>query len=342
MPKNNIHFQADEKSSQQAGRTRTLASMAPVQEDLAVLSKDVLRALDDIGGLHAGFRPAHAKGILLSGTFTPAASAVSLTRAPHVKRDSTPISVRFSNSSGIPAIPDNDPNASPRGIAIRFHLAEHSHTDIIAHSVNAFPARTPEEFLELLRAAGASGPDAPKPSPIEVFLGSHPAALRFVQLAKPTPSSFSKGAYFGVTAHKFTNMNDVARHGRYRIVPETLTDYLDAAKLSAKPPDFLFDEIKERVTGGPIKMRVVVQLAESGDVVDDATVQWPEERSQVDFGVIELSSVTPNNEAEQRHIIFDPIARVDGIDPSNDPLLEARAAVYLMSGRRRRSAAATA
>jgi catalase len=29
---------------------------------------------------------------------------------------------------------------------------------------------------------------------------------------------------------------------------------------------------------------------------------------------------------------------VDGIEPSNDPLLELRAAVYLISGRRRRSA----
>jgi len=36
-------------------------------------------------------------------------------------------------------------------------------------------------------------------------------------------------------------------------------------------------------------------------------------------------------------IIFDPIPRVDGIDASDDPLLELRA-VYLLSGRRRRAA----
>jgi catalase len=41
---------------------------------------------------------------------------------------------------------------------------------------------------------------------------------------------------------------------------------------------------------------------------------------------------------EQKQTIFDPIPRVDGIEPSDDPLLELRAAVYLMSGRRRRSA----
>ena len=41
---------------------------------------------------------------------------------------------------------------------------------------------------------------------------------------------------------------------------------------------------------------------------------------------------------EQKHIIFDPIPRVDGIEPSADPLLELRAAIYLISGRRRRAA----
>jgi catalase len=54
---------------------------------------------------------------------------------------------------------------------------------------------------------------------------------------------------------------------------------------------------------------------------------------------LELTRVIPNNDDEQRHIIFDPIPRVDGIESSGDPLLEARAAAYLMSGRRRRKMA---
>jgi catalase len=42
--------------------------------------------------------------------------------------------------------------------------------------------------------------------------------------------------------------------------------------------------------------------------------------------------------AQQKHVIFDPIPRLPGIEPSDDPLLELRAAVYLSSGRRRREA----
>jgi len=75
---------------------------------LLALSHDVIEGFDKAnGGVHAGFRPAHAKGILLTGTFTPSADAASLTRAPHIQRSSTPVTVRFSDFAGIPAVPDN-------------------------------------------------------------------------------------------------------------------------------------------------------------------------------------------------------------------------------------------
>src|SRR5712671_5440349 len=94
------------------------------------LIQNLLDALDALSGLHPGFRPAHAKGAMCSGTFTPSPQAVALTRAPHAARPSTPVIVRFSDSSGLPSIADNDPQrASPRGIAIRFYLADHVHTD---------------------------------------------------------------------------------------------------------------------------------------------------------------------------------------------------------------------
>jgi catalase len=256
-------------------------------------------------------------------------------------RASTPVTARFSNSTGLPLIPDNDPNASPHGLAIRFHLAEHSHTDIVSHSTDGFPTRTGQEFLEFLRAVAASGPTASHPSPIEAFLGTHPAALAFVQAAKPNPSSFARESYFGVTAMRFKNQDGFSRYGRYRIIPEAGNDFLDEATAAAKGPDYLFDEIAERVSKSPIKFRVLVQLADVGDVVDDATIHWPEDRTQLELGTLTLTEPVADNAQEQQHLIFDPIPRVDGIEPSDDPLLELRAAVYLISGRRRRSAPQT-
>ena len=312
----------------------------PNDEKLLALANNVLKQFDQIFGEHPGFRPAHAKGAMLNGMFIPTAEAKSLSRAPHFSRESTPVTVRFSDSTGLPLVPDNDPNANPRGMAIRFHLGERVHTDIVSHSTDGFPTHTGDEFLEMLTALASSGPDMPSPKPIEVFLGSHPTALAFVQTPKPAPSSFARETYYGVTAMHFSNEEGVARYGRYRILPEAGNDHLSEAATAAKGPNYLFDELKERIAEGEIKFRIVVQLAEAGDEVHNATIHWPEDRQQLEIGTLVLTAPVPDDAQEQKHIIFDPIPRVDGIEPSEDPLLELRAAVYLISGRRRRSAPA--
>jgi catalase len=309
-------------------------------EELLALSREILGAFDKANRcVHAGFRPAHAKGIVLTGTFTPSSEAATLTRAPHLNRSSTPVTVRFSDFAGIPSVADNDPQgAGPRGFAVRFHLAEHVHTDIVGHSVDAFPARTAEGLLEFLNALIATDPAGPHPNAIERFLGAHPAALAFVQAPKPIPPSFARESFFAVSAFKFTNAAGTSRYGRYRILPIAGNEYLRETEATARGANFLFDEIKERVAKEPVRFRIVVQLAEDRDTVDDATVRWPEDRAQLAFGEIGLTAIAPNNAGEQQHIIFDPIPRVDGIEASADPLFEPRANVYLTSGRRRRAA----
>jgi catalase len=310
----------------------------PSDEKLLALANDLLQQFDQIFGLNPGFRPAHAKGTMLTGVFTPTPEAKSLSRAPHFIRESTPVSVRFSNSTGIPLIPDNNPNADPRGFAVRFHLADRVHTDIVSHSIDAFPTHTGAEFLEFLRALASTAPDAPHPTPIEIFLGSHPAALAFVQAPKPAPSSFARETYFGVTAMHFTNREGASRYGRYRSLPDAGNDPLSAEEAAGKEPNYLFDELATRVAAGSIKFKIAVQLANEGDEVNDATIHWPADREVFEIGTLVLTDPVADDAAEQKHIIFDPIPRVDGIDPSDDPLLELRAAIYLLSGRRRRAA----
>jgi catalase len=310
----------------------------PTDEKIVALSQELLQQFDAIFGVHPGFRPAHAKGIMLNGSFTPSPESASLSRAPHLNRPSTAATVRFSNSTGIPVIPDNDQNADPRGCGIRFHLAERTHTDIVSHSTNAFPAKTGQDFLEFLRAIAATDLTHFPGSPLEKYLSTHPAALAFVQAPKPPPSSFARESYFGLTAVRFINKDGVSRHGRYRILPEAGNDHLEAAAAAAKGPNYLFDELAQRIAKEPVKLRVVAQLAEDGDTVDDVTVHWPEDRKLVELGSLAFTEPVADNAHDQKQIIFDPIPRVDGIDASDDPLLELRAAVYLLSGRRRRAA----
>jgi catalase len=304
----------------------------PSDEKIVQLANDLLAQFDAMFGHHPGFRAAHAKGIMLSGNFSPSPQAASLTRAPHLTHESTPVTLRFSNGTGFPSIPDNDPNSNPRGLAIRFHLADRVHTDIVSHATDGFPTRTGQEFLEFLRAAASGDPSA--------FLAAHPATLAFVQTPKPSPASFATQTYFGVTAFRFINQAGVMRHGRYRILPAARIQHLDDAAAKSKDENYLFEELTQRIAQGSIRFDIQVQIANDTDIVNDATIHWPADRPMVHFGTVALTSIAPDDEIHRR-IIFDPIPRVDGIEPSDDPLLELRAAIYLLSGRRRREAAAS-
>lgn len=309
---------------------------APVDQ----LTKDLLQSFDDVFGLHPGFRPVHAKGVICSGTFAATAEAKKLTRAPHVARPSINVTTRFSDFTGIPNIPDNIGEAAPRGFAVRFHLAEHVHTDIVCHSAEGFPVRTGEEFLRFHRAIAASANSTTHPTPIEKFLAANPTAMAFVQLPKPTPTSFARESFFSVSAFKFTGPDGSSRHGRYRILPVAGNEYLSDRDAAKKSPNFLFDEFKTRIAASPIKFRIMVQLAQPGDELNDATKQWPLDREQIEFGTLTLTKLENDQEPELKKMIFDPRPQVDGIEATADPLFEVRANLYIFSGRRRRAAAA--
>lgn len=144
--------------------------------------------------------------------------------------------------------------------------------------------------------------------------------------------------FFGVNAFKFIKDSKVTTL-RYRIVPVAGEEHLDADALKSKSPTYLFDELPERLKSGPIEFKLLVQVAEEGDATDNATVIWPEEREIVELGTLKIEKTLGEEEsrAQQKQIIFDPIPRIDGVEPSDDPLLEMRASIYLVSGKQRRA-----
>ncbi|MBV8127177.1 MAG: catalase family peroxidase, partial [Planctomycetaceae bacterium] len=267
------------------------------------------------------------------GTFSPAATAASFSRAPHLQSGPVPITVRFSDFAGVPTVPDGDPLASPRGMAIKFHLPGGIDTDIVAHSYDGFPTRTAEEFLEFVRALAANGSGSP--DPIKSFLASHPQAQRFAEAPKPAPSSFATESYYAVNAFRFINREGTSRPGRYRIRPEAGEEHLDPAEAARRPGSFLFDELAQRLSRGAVRFRLLVQLAAEGDPVDDCSQPWPEERPQVELGTLSITAPVADSAAAERQLVFDPAKLVDGIELSDDQLPAVRSAVYAISYRRR-------
>ena len=208
----------------------------------------------------------------------------------------------------------------------------------MAHSFDGFPTHTGEEFLEFVRALAASGPAVPKPTPLEKFLAAHPAAMRFAVAPKPIPTSFARESFFGVSALKFTNRDGASRFGRYRIRPDAGTEYLTDDEAAKKQPDFLQDEFSARIARGPVKFHLFVQLAEPGDEVNDATSNWPDGRAEVQIGTITLTERATNRTRKCARSFSIRSRAWMALDPSDDPLWNLRADIYLLSGRRRRKA----
>jgi catalase len=291
-------------------------------------------ALNGVFGQHAGARAVHAKGVVLEGQFTPSPSAASISKAVHLQASAVPVTVRFSNFAGIPDIPDNHALASPRGLAIRFALPGGGSTDIVAHSFNGFPSPTADDFRDLLIALGTSGPDAPKPTPLDGYLASHPVAKAFLTAPKPAPESFATLPYYGVNTFRFINDAGKVTFGRYQFLPVSGAHYLTDAKAAKAKPDYLSEEILQRLAKAPARFKLVVQVAEPGDKLDDPSTAWPNSRPVVELGTVEITRAVADNVAAQKSLMFLPNNVPAGIEPQ-DPMINARSAAYPVSFGRR-------
>jgi catalase len=288
-----------------------------------------------VDALHSAFgvhhaRAVHAKGILLTGTFTPSADARGLSKAAVFSNGTIPVTVRFSDFTGIPDIPDTVGGANPRGFAIKFKLPGDASMDIVSHSFNGFPTATTNEFGYLLRAIGMSGPEATKPTDLDQFLATHPIAKTFLTTQKPAPASYGTLAYFGVNSFKFTSASGESQFVRYRFVPLAGEQFLDAADLKASGPNYLSEEIATRTAKGPIVYDWYAQISSVGDAIADPSVAWPENRRLVKLGTITIARVVADQPAVDRVTMFIPNNVPAGIEPA-DPMLAIRSAAYPIS-----------
>ena len=316
---------ADEPHGSAAAADSSAAPAAGLPQQIA----DVFVQLN--GGIHTGFRFNHAKGIVVSGSFTPTPQAKSLSRASQFNLPQVPVIVRFSNAPGVPANADNDPGSGPRGMALRFTLPGGAFTEIVSISHNGFVVGTGDEFLAFLKAIAASGPQAPHPNPIETFFGSHPRAAKFAHDVQARPRSYATAAYFGNNAFVFVDRDGKRQPVRYQIVPVAGLADLDSAAAAKADGEYLSEELEHRLARGPAQFRLFAQIPGQGDPTNDGSIVWPADRKRVLLGTIRLTKVEPKQEELQRSLAFNPTFLTSGIELSDDPLVPLRSAVYALS-----------
>ena len=290
---------------------------------------ETMRAL---AGSHPGFRPVHAKGLVCAGTFRGTREARGISRALHLQGQAIPTIVRFSNGSGNPDV--HDGLANLRALAVKFQLPDGQQADILANSIEGFPARTPEDLLAFLQA---QLPDPvtgqPVPDALPRFLDSHPTARAFLArlMQKAVPASYGQASYHGEHAFLFTAADGMRRYGRYHWRPEAGEAYLSPDEASQRSANFLREELESRVRNGPVAFRLLLQLAAESDPTDDVTALWPADRSLVELGRLEVTAISPTSAADERRLVFDPTNLTDGINLSADPILLVRSTAYSIS-----------
>lgn len=309
-------------------------AMQSAMAQSASVPQQTVDTLNKIWGVHPGYRANHAKGRVVEGTFTPSGDGPALSTAALFKGKSTPVTVRFSDSGGLPTLPDGAAAANPHGMSVKFHLADGSDVDIVANSLHFFPVASGADFLALLQAVAASPAGSPKPTKLDGFFAAHPAAPQAFATAK-TPASLAQEHYYGIDAFVFVDAAGQRHPFRFEIVPRAGTAYLTPAEAAKKPPNFLMDDIAARVASAPVAYDLVAQLANPGDATADPTKPWGDDRRRVTLGTLTLDKADPDSAAAERKLLFLPSNLTDGIEASDDPLIGARVAAYGISYARR-------
>jgi catalase len=297
------------------------------------LAEQAVDAINDLAGAHPGRRAAHAKGTLLEGTFTATPAAARLTTAAHMQGEPVRATIRFSNGSGDPEVPDYAQEG--RGMAVKLYLPDGARTDMVTLSLPVFFVRTPEDFVEFTRSRRpdpATGqPDMER---IGAFLGAHPEAGPGIQaaLSAGPPESYARVTYHGIHSFRWIDPDGTARHVRYRFDPEQGPAALTPEAARELGADYLQDEIAGRGGGA---FRMWVRIAADGDAVDDPTLAYPDDREELEVGRLELGGPDTTRERDGDVLVFDPTRVVEGIELSGDPILSFRGEAYSVSVARR-------
>jgi catalase len=300
---------------------------------VTITPEQSIDAANEVYGRHPGFRALHAKGTLCAGTFTATPAGMRLSRAAHMQGEPVKVTARVSNGGGNPEVPDYAPDV--RGLAVKCYLPDGSRTDIVAQSAPRFPVRTPEAFVELMRA---SEPGPSMPLKLSRFLARNPGAILGLPantLALLPPASYATIHYYAVHAYRWLDLDGTSRYVRYTFVPHVTERALSPLQARRRGSDYLQHDIRDRLARGPVRFQLELQLAEPGDRVDDPTAVWPKQRQVVIAGTLELTGLDTERETGTDVLVFDPVRVTEGIELSDDPILRFRERAYSASVARR-------
>jgi catalase len=292
----------------------------------------MLAAFQDANGTHAGFRRNHAKGVCVTGWFEGSGQAVALSKAAVFKPGRVPVVGRFALAGGMPF--QTDAPATVRSMALRFLLPGGEEWRTGMNNIPVFPVNSARGFYEQLLA---SSPDPATgkadPARMKAFLADHPETVQALALIKKrqVTSGFANSTFNSLNAFRFVDATGVSVPVRWSTVPVQPVAADSAEPSAAGDKNYLFDDMIAQIARHPQQWRLIMTIGQAGDPTNDATLPWPEGRQQIDAGTITIDETSSEDSGRCTAVNYDPLVLPSGIEPSDDPLLSARSAVYARS-----------
>jgi catalase len=291
-----------------------------------ITPKKLVAGLAPPGGPALGHRRNHAKGICFTGTFDSNGNGSALSRATVFERGQYPVVGRFNLGTA-------DPNAADamvrvRGLGIRITTPDGQEWRSAMIDAPVFAVSTPQGFYELLTASKSKDPDAMKN-----FIDAHPEFLGFLGWVKggTWTESYAEEPYNGLNSFLFVDSSGTTHTVRWSLIPAAQPVAISPDDLAKRGPDYLEQEITQRVAAAPQRWKMVVTVANPGDPTADPTKAWPSDRRTVEVGTLVVQQIEPERDGPCLNINYDPTVLPSGIATSDDPFPAARSAAYSRS-----------
>jgi catalase len=283
-------------------------------------------ALAPATGAALGHRRNHAKGICFTGVFEANGAGSALSKAQVFTRGQYPALGRFNLGTADANAPDATIRVRGMGLQISTPDEELWRGGMIDPPF--FPVSTPQAFYELLIASASKDPDAMK-----TFAAAHPEIAAFGGWAKSAPwtGSYAEERFNSLNSFVFTDNSGAEHTVRWSLVPAAQPVPVSPDDLAKRGPDFLEQEITERVRGGPQRWTMVVTVANPGDPTADPSKAWPDNRRSIEVGTVTVQQIEAERDGPCREINFDPTILPSGMRTSDDPFPAARSAAYARS-----------
>ena len=273
-----------------------------------------------------GHRRNHAKGICFTGVFEANGAGAELSRAQVFAKGQYPALGRFNIGTPNPNAPDA--TVRVRGLGLSISTPDGQEWRMALINPPVFAVSTPQAFYALLVASGSKDPNA-----MPTFVGAHPEFAKFGDWAKngPWTGSYAEERFNSLNSFIFVDGSGAEHAVRWSMIPAAQAVAVSPEELAKRGPDFLEQEIAQRIRGGPARWTMQVSVANPGDQTADPTQAWPEDRRTIEVGALIVQQIEAEADGPCRDINFDPTILPTGIRTSDDPFPAARSAAYARS-----------